>query len=170
MTTIPPLAYDWDGEAMRPRHPKLADRHYVIGESYVLAPYEVRSRSSHCHQFAAINEAWMNLPESLAERFPTAEHLRKFALIRAGYCDSQTHVASSRAEAVRIAAFIRPTDEFAVVTVEGPTVTRYTAKSQSERAMGKAEFQRSKQAVLDVIAELIGVTPESLSASAGRAA
>ena len=37
-----------------------------------------------------------------------------------------------------------------------------TAQSQSFRAMGKQRFQESKQAVLDILAELIGVEAKQL--------
>lgn len=167
MTAIPAMVFDWDGEAMRPRHPRVADRHFVIGETYRLAVQEERSNASHGHYFAALAEAHTNLPEEWAERLPTPEHLRRYALIRSGFADSQTFVASSKAEAVRLAAFLRPVDEFAIVTVEGSTVTRYTAKSQSYRAMGKADFQASKDAVLSIAAAMIGVTTQALSEAAG---
>lgn len=157
MTTIaPPMAFDWDGEVMRPRHPKLADRHFVIGETYTLTPHEHRSAVSHRHYFALIAEAHGSLTEAMALRLPTPEHLRKFALIKAGYCDTHSIVASSKAEAARLAAFIRPVDEFALVATDGATVTRYVAKSQSERAMGRKEFQASKDAVLQVISDMLG--------------
>lgn len=166
MSAAPPMVFSWDGEAMRPVHPRLADRHYVIGETYRLAIHEDRSRASHSHYFACIAEAHASLPDEMAERWPTPEHLRKFALIRAGYCDTHTLVASSKAEAQRIAAFIRPSDEFAVVEVRDATVTRYVARSQSERAMGRKEFQASKDAVLDVIAGLLGVTADEMRSAA----
>jgi hypothetical protein len=150
--------------------PRLADRHFVIGETYPLAVQEARSHQTHAHFFAALNEAWQNLPADAAERFPTAEHLRKYALIRAGFRDERSIGCSSKAEAQRLAAFVRPMDDFAVVIPSEATVTVYTAKSQSMRAMGKAEFQRSKQAVLDVVSEMIGVKPAELHNEAGQAA
>jgi hypothetical protein len=104
----------------------------------------------------------MSLPDHLAEKFPTAEHLRKWALIRAGYSDSHTITCASKAEALRVAAFIRPIDEFAVVVTQGATVTRYTAKSQSRRAMGAKEFQDSKTKIMEVVARMIGVEPAQL--------
>jgi hypothetical protein len=162
MTSIPPLVFQWDGEAMVPAHSRLADRHFVIGETYTLVPREDRSAASHRHYFASVAEAHNNLPESWALRLPTSEHLRKYALIKAGYCDSQTLIARSAASARDIAAFLRPIDEFSIVTVEGCAVTRFTAKSQSERAMGKKDFQASKEAVLDIISELIGVDRREL--------
>jgi hypothetical protein len=158
-----PVNFCWDGEAMLPLHPKLADREYVVGETYSLAPFEQRSQVSHNHEFAWLHEAWQNLPERYAEQFPTAEHLRKYALIRAGYSDSQSHVCNSKAEALRLQAFLQPIDAFSIVTVNGTVVNRFVAKSQSRRAMGGKEFQESKTKIMDVIAQMIGVEPEQLA-------
>lgn len=168
--TIPPLEMLWDGESFIPKIPRLADKHYVVGETYRLVPHEDRSMRSHRYYFASVNEAWKNLPEHLAERFPTSEHLRKYALIKAGFHDSREHVAASKAEAVRLAAFIRPMDEYAVVVVSEAVVTVYTAKSQSTRAMGKKGFRASADAVLDILSAMIGTTPDTLAGNAGRAA
>lgn len=165
MNAIPPLAFDWTGDAMSPKLPKLADKFYVVGEVYRLAPHEERSAASHRHYFASINEAHNNLPDEIAERLPTPEHLRKFALIRAGYRDERTIVCPTKGEAMRVAAFVRPLDDFAVVETDGLVVTVYTAKSQSMRAMGKKTFQESKDAVLRIIAELIGADPTTLKQS-----
>lgn len=158
-----PIMFVWtDDGVMRPLHARIADREFAVGEKYVLAPYEERSSASHNHAFAWLKEAWQSLPEHLAERFPTSKHLRKWALIRAGYSDSHTIVCSSKAEAVRIAAFIRPMDEFAVVIVQNATVTRYTAKSQSKKAMGAKTFYESKERIMEVVARMIGVEPQEL--------
>jgi len=162
MDTFPPLTCDWDGEVFRPIHPRRADNYLTVGERYSLVQYEERSSASHNHEFAWLKEAWLSLPEHLAEKFPTSEHLRKWALIRAGYSDSHTIVCSSKAEAVRVAAFIRPMDEFAVVVVQGATVTRYTAKSQSKRAMGAKTFYESKERIMEVVARMLDVEPQEL--------
>jgi hypothetical protein len=164
------LLFKWDGEAMTPARPRQADAEFVVGESYLLDRVEQRSSASHAHFFACVNEAWRNLPEDQAERFPTAERLRKYALIMTGYRDERTIVASSTAEALRLAAFIRPMDEFAVVIVRGAVVAVMTAKSQSMRAMKKKAFSESKQAVLDYLASMIKVDRATLEREAGRAA
>jgi hypothetical protein len=171
MSTAPILA-TWDGTTFTPlsRFAKEADRQFIIGETYRIAIAEHRSQASHSHYFAAIHLAWLNLPESQAERFPTEEHLRKYALIKAGYRDERSIVCNSKAEAQRIAAFIKPMDEFAVVTTFEAVVTVWTAKSQSKAAMGKQVFQESKNRVLDVLASMIGVQPETLTRNVGRAA
>lgn len=157
-----PMRYDGEGFFPLPRFAKKADDEYVIGQVYRMAEVEDRSMSSHRQFFAAVNEGWQSLPEHYGERFATPDALRKYALIRAGYRDERTYVAASKAEARRLAAFMRPMDEYAVVTVSECVVTVYTAKSQSMKAMGRKEFQASKQAVLDVIASMIGVTPDDL--------
>ena len=167
---IPPLAFRWDGESMVPLSAIAADRNYTIGEIYRLVPYEERSQRSHAHYFACIQEAWQNLPERLAQRFPTPEHLRKYALIWAGHRDERSIVARSKTEAYGIAQFVRPVDPFSVVVMHEATVTVMTAKSQSTRAMGAKEFQRSKDAVLDFLAGMIGVEADDLRREAGRAA
>lgn len=167
-----PVIFHWNGEAMSPlpRFARQCDKQFIVGENYRLEVVEERSANSHRHYFACINEAWANLREDYAERFPSPDHLRKFALIKAGFRDERTFVAASKAEAQRLAAFVKPMDEFAVVIVHEATVTVYTAKSQSLRAMGKAEFQRSKNAVLDVVAQMTGASVDDLAAAARRAA
>jgi hypothetical protein len=168
-----PVIFTWDGQAMVPRDRRFAfqcDRQFVVGEHYTLVQHEDRSSASHRHYFAAIKEAWESLPESVGDRFASPEHLRKFALVKAGYRNERTHVAATKAEAQRLAAFVQPIDDFAIVTVSGLTVTVWTAKSQSVRAMGKADFYESKEAVLRVLAELIGVDAKALAERATEAA
>lgn len=160
--------FDWDGDAMVPRaaFKKRCDEEFVVGEIYRLEAREERSINSHRHYFAAIREAWINLPEHMAERYASPEHLRKTALIKAGYRNERAIACTSPAEAVKVAAFLTPIDEYAVVVVRGNVVYHLTAKSQSMKAMGKKEFGESKEAVLNAVAALIDVTPEELRKSA----
>lgn len=162
------IPFRWTGEAMEPLpgFAKRCDREFTVGEVYNLEAIEQRSAKSHAHYFAAVNEAWQNLPENLVEQFPTSEHLRKWSLIRAGYHQHRDIVASSKAEAQRLAAFVKPMDSYAVVTARESVVTVYTAESQSMKAMGKQRFQESKDAVLSLLAAMIGTDPVEL----GRAA
>lgn len=147
------------------------DSQFVIGEVYRMAPVEERSMRSHNHYFSCIAEAWKNLPEQYQDApwAQSPEHFRKYLLIKAGYHDSRSIVAASKAEAQRIAAFVKPIDEFAVVVVSEATVTIYTAQSQAIKAMGKKVFGESKNAVLDLAAEMIGTTADELAAQ-GKAA
>lgn len=167
MTTAPPIPCQWDGEVFKPvgRWSIQADRHFVVGQVYPLEVREARSHASHAHYFAAISEAHKNLPDEAAERLPTPDHLRRFALIKTGYRDERTITCNSRAEALRVAGFVRPMDEFALVVVAGSSVSVFTAKSQSMRAMDKATFQRSKDDVLAYIATMLGTTARELAES-----
>ena len=165
------LMAEWNGESFTPlpRFRRQCDAEFVVGERYRLTTMEERSEKSHRAFFAAVNEGWSNLPENVGDQFPTSEHLRKFALIRCGFADERQIVCSSGAEALRLAAFIKPMDTYAVVQTRGPVVTVWTAKSQSMRAMGKQDFQRSQEAVRDFISSMIGVSGDDL-AKQGEAA
>jgi hypothetical protein len=173
---VMPLLFRFEGEGRfgpaSPYHARKADEHYVIGELYPLEESYGRSQASHGHQFAWLHEAWMSLPERFkAEPWAqTSEHLRKYALIRTGYCDTTTFACGSRAEAERWAKNLRPFDEYSIVAIEGTTVQRFTAQSQSMRAMGGKRFNASKAAILDFIAGLIGVEPQALASQGDRAA
>lgn len=162
---LAPIPFRWDGESMvpLPRFGKECDQRFVIGEVYRLGEIEERSLASHNHEFAWLKEAWLNLPEHLAELYPTPEHLRKRALIDAGYYHETIVDAGTNAAALRVAAAFRAREEFAVVVVRGPLVAIREAKSQSRRAMKKQEFQESKTAIMDVVAGLLGVSPEDLT-------
>jgi hypothetical protein len=148
---------------------KRADRDYVVGERYAVEVQELRSAASHNHFFVSITEAWANLPEHLAERFPSPEHLRKHALVKTGYADERTIVCRSNAEATKLSGYIRSLDGYAVIVLNGTIVTAWTAKSQSMRAMGKEQFQASKDAVLAYLDQLLGL-PAGEVEKAGKAA
>lgn len=160
----PPLAFEWtDDGVMRPLNRRRADVFYTVGERYIMAPISERSDASHRHEFGWLREAWMSLPENLADLYPTPEHLRKRALIDAGYYDESITDAGTNAAALRVASTFRAIDDFSLVIVRGPLVVRRTAKSQSRRAMNKEEFQASKTALMEVIAGMIGVPVRDLA-------
>lgn len=169
-----PLYYRWDDEVggliPLPRFAERARKQFSAGQQYRMVEENERSEISHRHFFASLQEAWKQLPEQYAERFPTIDHLRKWALIESGFYDERSVVADSNEEALRIAAFTRPADPYAVVIVKGCVVHAYTAQSQSRKAMNARDFAASKQAVLEIVAGLVGVDVETLAANAGRAA
>jgi len=170
MSDVPqPVQMIWDGECFSPANAhwaRKADEQFVVGERYAIVEHHERSSASHAHFFATLHDLWLSLPEHLAPQFPTAEHLRKHALVACGYADKRSIVCASAAEARRVAAFVAPADTFAIVKVDAATVTIWTAQSQSHRAMGKRAFGESKQKVLEWCADLIGVDPETLSRAA----
>lgn len=168
--TIYPVKFRWTGSVMEPVSLAVASRYYTEGEEYRLVPDYERSLSSHRHYFAALREAWLNLSAELEQDFPTAEHLRHYALIKTGWCNERALVCSSKAEALRVAAFLRPANEFAIVLTAKAVVSEFTARSQSYKAMGKADFEKSKADVLDYVAGLIGLTADELKKNSGAAA
>lgn len=165
MSDAPVLFLALDDGAMVPASPywsRKASEQYKPGTRYELVENEQRSMASHRSYFASINEAWQNLPDYLLEEYPSAEHLRKKLLIRTGFAHERHIVCSSKAECLRIAAFVSQFDAYAIVIARGNALHVYTAESQSTKAMGKERFQASKEAVLNRVASLIGTTPREL--------
>lgn len=132
-----------------------------------------RSAKSHKHQFAFVKTAWDNMPEHLKDApfAKTSETLRKHALISTGFCDVDMIALGEDRRADRMADFLRRNDAregtYTIINAEGPVIYRYVAESQSLKAMGGARFKKSKQATLEWLAELIGVTADAL-ASMGK--
>jgi hypothetical protein len=158
------LRYDGDGTFNVPSQfwAGKADKQFVVGEILPMVPHQERSDVSHNHEFAFIAEAWRNLPEQFRDEpwAQSPEHLRKYALIRCRFCNTQTYPCASRAEADRWAANLRPKDEYSIVKAEGNAVYVFTAMSQKKRgigAMDKKTFQASKQAIMDFVDDLLGV-------------
>lgn len=135
-----------------------------------MSEIQERSLATHNHGFAFIAEGWRNLPERLADEFPSPEALRKRCLIDAGFYNEMIVDAGTNAAAIRVAAAFRKQDEFAVCVIRGPIVAVRTAKSQSRRAMSPKEFQASKQAILEIIEAMIGTKPGALAENTGKAA
>lgn len=147
---------------MIPRSPRLANEAYCVGEVYTMVPYEQRSEASHRQEFAWLYDSWKNLPENLADLYPTVEHLRKRALIDANFYDEEIIDADTPQVAERVASFVRKKDDFALVIVRNNLVIVRTAKSQSRRSMDKDTFQKSKTSILEIVSEMIDVSPEEL--------
>ena len=149
---------------MVPLRPKDADKRFVCQEVYWLDEAKQRSVASHSHEFAFLAEAWRNLPEAMADQLPSPEHLRKRALIETGWFTETMIDVGSKAGALRVAAFARAKAEFAHVVTRGAVVVVREAKSQSRRAMNRADFQKSKDDVIGFVSALIGVSPDALTA------
>jgi hypothetical protein len=164
-----PHAFRWDGTAMLPLRPKLADDEFIIGEVYLLEVEQQRNMAQHRAYFANIRQMWMTLPENLQDEFPSPESLRARALLDAGYCTTRQIDAGSKAGAERVAAYVRGEKPFAGIVTRGTVVVVREPESQSVKAMGPERFRASMDAVLGVIAALIGVTPEAARREAGGA-
>lgn len=152
-----PLQYQGEGQFTVPAgFVARCDKELVIGETLRWGIIHERSAKSHAHYFAVIADAWANLPERLAMEFPSAKHLRKHALIKAGYCTMTRVVCRTNEDAVAACALMKGMDSYSICDVSGSVVTVYRAQSQSFRAMGAKVFQDSKEKVIAVISEIIG--------------
>lgn len=162
-----PLPFIWTGDSFQPvnRHwARKCDERFVVGQSYTLDEIHVRSTATHAHYFATLHDIWQSLPEHLSEQFPTEEHLRKYALIKNGYCTMQQHVCKSKAEAERLAAVIKPYDGYQLVLTDENIVTVFHATSQDYRSMDKRTFAESKEKVLDWCMSLVSGDREGAAA------
>ena len=171
MSDHAPIRFRWTGDAFEPigvRGKAECDALFAIGAVYALEEHQERSSASHAHFFASVAEGWKNLPDDLLEEYPNPETLRKKMLIKGGFRDERTIVCNSAAMAEKVGSFVASMDRYAVVTVKSSVVRVYTPQSQSMRAMGKAEFQKSKEVVLGFIADLIGVEPGTLGGRGNR--
>ncbi len=150
-------------------------RQFQAGEDYSLVPHEARSQRSHNFYFACIGEAFNNLPEKIAARFPDAEYLRHWALIETGWFDEKEFPFDNHRYANSLAAFIRTQSPYA--RIFGPkklaadkwVVLVRVAKSQSRTAMpDKAVFEKSKRDVLDLLEEMTGVPQGTFRKETGK--
>jgi hypothetical protein len=168
-----PVTYRWDGEVMRPLgnyFDQYMRENFTQGECYDLVLVEQRSANSHKHFFAVLRSAWDNLPEGEENRFPTPEHLRKWALTYTPYCSVRSYEASSKSEAIRVAEFLQHDGQFSRVEIKDRMVLHYIPSSQAVAAMpGNHIFMASKKAVLIVLAQRLGVDVAALE-EAGRTA
>jgi hypothetical protein len=127
---------------------------------------EHRSKKSHDQFFAIVKGAWETLPDHLLEKFPSSEHLRKYALCKAGYADVTIIACKSNTEAIKTGWLLSQIDNFAVIEISDTVLTCARAESQSLKAMGRRTFQESKEGVLRVISELIGTDAATLERQA----
>ena len=159
----------WNGKTweLPLRSELICARNYKRGDSLWLTELEESSPESRGQYFAIINKAWRNMPEQWGDVFPSADALRKWALIRCGFvqeprliaCDSSKEAKRWRAEVV---AQLRNLGDYAEVSIRGNTVVIVQAVSQKMRLMGKQKFQASKQAVMETLAVMLGVTVDQL--------
>jgi hypothetical protein len=160
-----------------PRYDNVVKRQFSDGEEYTLVIAEARSRKSHNAYFAQINDAFENLPETLAARWPTSEHLRKWILIETGWFEEKEFEfegVNAGRDARRLGTFIRTEDDFARIFPVQTGARQWKviirkAKSQAKLAMrSKQEFEASKSDVLGWLEHAIGVERGTLKREAGQ--
>ena len=112
--------------------------------------------------FAIIRESWQNLPDHLTQAFPSSEHLRKWCLVKAGWCEVQLITVKTGSK--EIAAAMRKLNSFAVVSIHGDidcdVIRIAVAKSQTRRAQPKKQFMECAQKVYDILSEILGTDVE----------
>jgi hypothetical protein len=141
------------------------------GGEHTLEPTSVRNMAFHNKYYAELTEAYHNLPEREAKKYPSLEHFRKRLLIMAGYGYDRHRAFATHAQAQRASDVLGDMiDEFSVVHVEDNVVVVRRAMSQDLSHMKKEEFEASAKAVLDLAAKIVGITPGQLKQNAGRSA
>ena len=153
MSDTLPMLYEGNG-LFRCLHPKRVK--LDVGEVHGWQMAEHRSKASHDHFFACVNEAWKNLSEDMADDFPSPESLRKWSLIKAGFCSETRIVCANNSEAMTLATKAKSLDKYSIVAIDGKTVTIWTADSQRRDAMSRQAFQEAKERALHIISNLIG--------------
>ncbi len=152
----------------------IGKRQFATDEVYPMVVLEARSRSSHNHYFAALNEGYENLHESVSARWENVEHFRAWALIEAKFFHEEEHVFENPEEALefgkRIGQFAKRHKTYVRIIRSGNRVLIRDAKSQSAANMAKAEFEESKRAVLDILATFTGASAAEIKKNAGRSA
>lgn len=147
-------------------------RQYHLNEDYALAPIEARSRASHNQFFAAIEEGFSNLPETINRRWRDSDHLRKWALVETNWFDELEIELQSQKHADRLTKrlieYAQHHGVYVKVIVEDKRVLIRTAQSQSGQAMGRADFEASKKDVLDLLEHMTNVPRGSLMREAGK--
>lgn len=163
----PQVVFEWTGTVMRPLayHADLCARTFEPGKRYKLIEFSERSRETHDHFFATVAGYWQNWPERYERDLPSADHLRKHALIRTGhYLQSVMAHASLEEATAYVRDFIRYVDyaEGSITSTHGTATVMRIAKSQRKQVMDAAEFQKSKQDVLEFCQAVTGISPEQM--------
>lgn len=170
-----PIKFVWNGEAMVPArgYAARAEKQFVPFEAYTLEVREERSSAEHGHYFAAIADAYANLSDEVTDRLRTPDHLRKWALIETGWFDETVTDCATQEVALRMAAFTNTIErsnrqDYCEIIVRGPALVVRVAKSQSRKAMDKESFRKSKNDVLDLLSDMVGVNRTLLERYAKR--
>ena len=171
MSAPPIISAQWDGEVLRPlrRHARACDDTLTVGEVYRIEVVD-EAQSARDRQFhAALREAWLNLPEAIAEEFPSVESFRHYLLVKCGYCTTvRLPFASERAARESLPLL---QTEGAILHVERAVVTVIRPMSQKLRGgMPKEQRLQSYRDVADMAAGMVGVTPAQIAANVDQAA
>ena len=143
---------------------------------HVLEPVVDRNMRFHNACFAALHDAWMNLPEKVSARWPSEEHFRKWLLCnKSEFFDEKEHMLPNEESAHAFAAHVRLDSPYASIYGPRPTLRGFLVivrrpRSQAVRNMKPSDFKESMNQILDAAAEFVGVKRGELMKNAGRAA
>lgn len=163
-----PIRYQWNGYAMIPqdRFRNYLTTYYKVGDYYDLVELELRDMSAHNAFFASLQECWNNLRErGDADLFPSPDHLRKWALTFTEFCHMDIHdECRTRKEAERLSrSLVRAVPFSRCKITDNLEVWHYIPNSQAMNAMpNNRTFAASKRAVMQVLAQRLGVTEQQL--------
>lgn len=156
------------------KYSSVVRRQFHAGEEYALAPLDARTRASHNQYFAALEDGYNNLPESIDRRWKNADHFRKWALVETGWFDELEIELQSQKHADRLTGrlveYAKEHGVYVKVIVERNRVLVRTARSQAAAAMGKADFEASKKDVMELVEHLTDVPRGTLRREGGRSA
>lgn len=110
--------------------------------------------------WAVLGSAFDSLPED-GQQFADADAFRKHLLILAGHYNETSIEVGDAATAGRIVTSLRRQDALSHVRIQDGIVYQRTAKSMKD--MGKEEFENAKRGIIELAAELIGVTVDELT-------
>ena len=169
---IRPVVCVWDGEHFipLPRFRALCDQQFVVHAEYPLIPSEERAMSHHRGYFAALHDAWMNLPEEDHGRWPSSEHFRSWLLVETGFCTETDYVMDNEKGARRLAMDLRRMNPYSIIRVSGNVVKHFEPESQAVASANKERFGMQTKAVLELAASMARTTPAELKKNAGRSA
>ena len=135
---------------------------------------KVRSLPDHRRFFGMIGKAFDNWPHDHSYQPPSAEHLRAYLLISAGYVDVEfIPVAEECAQNPAIMAILRHAIEathaalsrkrgYSLTRVSAAGVEIITPRSINFETLSQKEFGPIRQAVEEILETTLGVTAEQL--------
>ena len=153
-----------------PRYRKVFEAQFTEGADYIMVPVQARNMAQHSGYFAEVNRTHENLDERIAHLYPTATHLRKWALCESNFCTVKIIDCGTPAVAKATAVMCRGLDQFAQIKIRGSVLTVKQALSQQIApppvGMDADTFKASRTAVLDLITPLARTTPDEVQKEA----
>jgi len=168
----------WLGDMLEPMRDSQVwlNENMVVGMVYRLDVIFPRDRNLHAARFAALGEAYRQLPERYAKMFVNFEHFRKWLLVKEGYCTIEDFAAASNTEAHRyLLMHERSHDkpghkDFKFAVIEGNVVRIITPTSMGEKSMKPDEFREATSKMLERAADMIGISVSDLRQNTNRSA